>query len=329
MKVFWAYCRSRWRGAALFALFAAVFAAVFALYGLPAAAAGYGALLCAFLGALLLGLDFLSFRARHRRLRELREELIVTSASLPRPRDLLEADYQAALRELWDDRRTATEAMDRRYAELVEYYTVWAHQIKTPIAAMRLLLAEAPAGEERELREELQRIEQYADMVLCYLRLDSESTDYVIKWYDLDAILRQAVRKYSSQFIRRKLRLCYAPVRRQVLTDEKWLLFVLEQLLSNAVKYTPAGSVSLTWEEPGTLVVADTGIGIAPEDLPRVFERGFTGYNGRSDKKASGIGLYLCRRILEKLGHGIRIESEPGRGTRVYLALDTRPLEVE
>ena len=175
----------------------------------------------------------------------------------------------------------------------------------------------------------MQSVEQYVEMVLGYLRHESPSSDYVVRNYALDDIVRQAVRKFASQFIRRKLRLEYAPLNVSVITDEKWLLFVIEQVLSNALKYTRSGSVSITLEAPKTLCIRDTGIGIAPEDLPCVFEKGFTGCNGRTDKRATGIGLYLCRRILEKLGHSITIASTPGAGTTVRIGLQQDALEVE
>ena len=167
-------------------------------------------------------------------------------------------------------------------------------------------------------------------MVLCYLRLDSDTTDFVIAEVDLDKILRQAFRRFSGQFISKKLTLHYTPVHEPVLTDEKWLLFVIEQLLSNAVKYTPAGGViTVTLDQDGVLVLQDTGIGIAPGDLPRVFERGYTGLNGRTDKRASGLGLYLCKRICQNLRHAIRVTSAPGQGTAVYLTLRRDKLEIE
>ncbi len=125
------------------------------------------------------------------------------------------------------------------------------------------------------------------------------------------------------------MKLSYEPTKIRVLTDEKWLLFILEQILSNAIKYTKRGSVAVYMDdrEEKTLVIADTGIGIVAEDVPRVFEKGFTGYNGRYDKRSTGIGLYLCRRVLNRLSHTIRIESEPGQGTRVYINLDTVNLQ--
>lgn len=110
----------------------------------------------------------------------------------------------------------------------------------------------------------------------------------------------------------------------QIVTDEKWFVFCLEQILSNSIKYTPRGSISLRAEEEGKrvlLFLEDTGIGIRAEDLPRIFERGFTGYNGRMDKRATGIGLYLCRRIYGKLGITVQVYSEEGRGTKVVLGI--------
>ena len=166
-------------------------------------------------------------------------------------------------------------------------------------------------------------------MVLTFLRLDSESTDYVIKEYDLDGIVRQAVKKFSGEFISRKISLVYEPLQATVITDEKWLSFVVEQILSNALKYTPSGSITIRLEPDKKLYISDTGIGIAPEDLPRIFENGYTGYNGRTDKKASGIGLYLCKRICDKLGHGIAAESKLDEGTTIILDLSQRKRELE
>ena len=196
---------------------------------------------------------------------------------------------------------------------------------------MRLLLQEEDTPLSRELQSDLFQTEQYVQIALQYLRMEKMTSDLVFARYDLDALIRQAVRKYAPLFIRRKIILSYEPVHCEVLTDEKWLVFVLEQILSNALKYTKSGSIHiyLSPDAPKTLVIEDTGIGIAPEDLPRVFEKGFTGCNGRTDKRATGIGLYLCRRILEKLGHTIAITSTVGEGTTVRIGLQQDALEVE
>ena len=212
---------------------------------------------------------------------------------------------------------------------MMDYYTLWAHQIKTPIASMSLRLQEEDTAQSRALLSDLGRIERYVSMVLTYLRLEGSSTDYVIRKTDLDSVLRPVFKQFAGEFISRKLKLDYTPVNVNVLTDEKWLSFVVEQLLSNALKYTPKGSVSVYLEEPSVLCIRDTGIGIAPEDLPRVFERSYTGLTGRADKRASGLGLSLCKRVCDNLGHGITIESVPGQGTTVRVDLGTRKVNIE
>lgn len=329
MKLLLSYGRSKRWGLLFLVLCLGICALVFGLYHLPLASVGYAALLCAVLALIWLVVDLGAYRRRHQCLEALQTEITVTLEHLPPPLNALEADYQALLHILDAQRREQEGKLSRQYRDMMEYYTIWAHQIKTPIAAMRLLLQEEDSPQSRALGEELQRVEQYVQMVLGYLRLDSESTDFVLRRCDLDTVVRQAVRNYAGSFIRKKIALDYQGVNVQVLTDEKWLRFVIEQVLSNALKYTRSGKVTISLEGEATLVIADTGIGIAPEDLPRIFERGFTGCNGRVDQRSSGIGLYLCRRILKQLGHGIRITSAPGQGTRVCLDLEQHPLEVE
>lgn len=321
MRLLYEYLKEHRKLLCFLAMASCTFAGVFWLYRIPAAAVGYAAAVCAFFGLAFAVPGFVSYRKRHGELVRLAEEIAVTAEHMPKPRGLLERDYQEAVAELFAEEGRRNEKREERMRELTDYYTVWAHQIKTPIAAMRLNLQgeDSPLG--RELSEELMRIEQYAEMVLVVLRLDSPSTDYVIRECSLDDIVKQAVRKFKSQFIRRRIRLEYEPSGCTVISDEKWLLFVIEQVLSNALKYTPAGSVSITVSPGQVLCIRDTGIGIAAEDLPRIFEKGYTGGNGRLDKKASGIGLYLCRRICENLGHRIWAESGPGDGTGVYLEL--------
>lgn len=213
--------------------------------------------------------------------------------------------------------------------ESLDYYTTWVHQIKTPISTMKMILESEDTDEHRELLAELFRIEQYVEMVLSYLRLGSEHSDYVFKECDLDKIIKQAIHRYAPQFVRRKIRLDYKPTTVKVLTDEKWLLFIIEQILSNSIKYTPQGYVSITVTPYKILKIADTGIGIAAEDVPRIFEKGFTGYNGRSDKKSTGLGLYLCKKAADRLSYKISVESTPGVGTTISIDLHTDKLILE
>lgn len=311
------------------ALLVCIFTAVFYLYNLPLEAVFYAAGLTAGAIAVLGVIRFAAFYKRHQALLALRTRIANELTGLPEPLSVIEEDYQELLYALYENRVTLLSKADRAKSDMIDYYTIWAHQIKTPIATMHLLLQTEETVQAEQLSTELFKVEQYVEMVLGYLRLESTSTDYVLKKYDLDGIIRQAVRKYARLFIGKKIGIHYSGIPVSVLTDEKWLLFVFEQVLSNAIKYTKAGAVSIYLEEPRTLVIEDTGIGIAPEDLPRVFEKGYTGYNGRADKKATGIGLYLCRRILQKLGHSIEIESQVDVGTKVKIALDTVELQRE
>ncbi len=321
------FIRSRRRGIGRFLLFCLIFLCVFLLYHLPAGAVLYPSLLCGALGIWFLLGDGRRYREKHRQLCRLSKLPGELMEDFPEPEDPLEEDYLEIIRLLQDEQLQTKNEMNRRFEDMMEYYTIWVHQIKTPIASMHLALEKEDSALSRQLSMELGRIEQYVEMVLCYLRLDSDSTDYVFGEYELDEIVRQAVKKYAGQFIYRKLKLNYSPFHLQVTTDEKWLLFVLEQILSNAMKYTFRGSVTIELEEPSTLCMKDTGIGISPEDLPRIFEKGYTGCNGRTDKKASGLGLYLCRRICDNLGHSIQAESVPGEGTALRIRFEQKKVQ--
>ena len=201
--------------------------------------------------------------------------------------------------------------------------------IKAPIAVMSLLLQQEDTEQNQQLKAELFRVEQYAEMALSYVRLGEGMKDLVIAQYPLDEIIRKAVRKYAGQFIRKKIRLVYVGTEEIVLTDEKWLSFILEQILSNAVKYTVKGSVTIEVNEKKQLTVSDTGIGIAAEDLPRIFEKGYTGKNGRLDRKSTGIGLYLCKMAADKMGHKLSVESVPGEGSSFTIDLESYPFRAE
>ena len=268
-------------------------------------------------------------RRRHEQLQHIGRLSAELIDGLPAPETIADEDHQRIIRMLCDEHRAMEARMTGRFDDMVNYYTVWAHQIKTPIAAMRLQLQNEDSPLSRALSSELLRIEQYVEMVMAYLRLDSDSTDYVFRECALDDVVRPAVRRFAGEFIARRLTLDYGPLNANVITDEKWLGFVVEQVLSNALKYTLTGGVRIYLEKPCTLCIQDTGIGIAADALPRIFENGFTGANGRMDRRATGIGLSLCRKICKNLGHGISAESAPDRGTTIRIDLDQRRLQVE
>lgn len=315
-----------------------VFATVFFLYSLPMEAVLYASFLTILVFGIFGGIRFLSFYRRRVQLRDLKHSITISGLNLPEPSDRIEQDYQELLQILNQNRTELISERDRTQTEMMDYYTLWVHQIKTPIAAMRLLLqtkdtmsgndselAEQFSKNDAELTDQLFKIEQYVEMVLQYLRTESISGDLALRRCPIDTIVKNSVKKYAKSFIRQKISLEYTDPGFEVLTDEKWLTFVIEQVLSNSLKYTKEGKISIYGDEasPRTLVIEDTGIGICPEDLPRIFEKGFTGYNGREDKKSTGIGLYLCNKILRKLSHTISAESEVGKGTRIKIGLDT------
>lgn len=329
MELFLQYLKQCRRIFIVIAVFCVIFAVSFLLYHLPIGAVIYPTLLCAVLGGVIILFDFLRVKREHETLQTIRSITDTIAWAFPKIDGIKDQDYQQIIRLIGEEHGVYRIETNHKYADMIDYYTVWVHQIKTPIASMRLHLQNEDSSLARTLIADLHRIEQYVEMVLTFLRLNSESTDYMIKEYDLDTIIKQAVRKFSSDFIGRKLSLVYKPVNTTVITDEKWLSFVIEQVLSNALKYTPAGSITITLENEKTLRIRDTGIGIAPEDLPRIFENGYTGYNGRTDKMASGIGLYLCKRICNNLGHTITARSIVDVGTIIDIDLTQTKLEVE
>lgn len=324
------YLKSRWRGIAAFAVFVAASGVCAALYSLPFEAVLYPALLVAAFAVVMAILDILRTARRHGALSALRALPDDLSDYLPEPDTIAEEDLSEIIRRLEDRISRLTDDFSRRESDTINYYTMWAHQIKTPISAMSLILKSTDTQESRQLAAELSRVSQYVDMVMAYLRLGSDSTDYTFRETPLDDILRAEVRSFASEFIYRKIALDFTPTGKTVLTDRKWLGFVIGQVLSNALKYTREGKISVFMSPPDTLCVRDTGIGIPPEDLPRVFEPGYTGMTGRSEegRHSSGIGLYLCKMICGRLGHTIRIESD-GNGTSVYISFPKHSAPVD
>ncbi len=320
MKHFGGYLRSRLGTIILCVCLFGVFAAADLLFEVETIVLWYPLILGAVLLLVVGAVDYVMFLKKHKEL---------SYGELPTPKSLIEEDYQSIIAKLKEEAEMRASSASQDYNNMIEYYTVWAHQIKTPIAAMRLNLQSEDSESARKLMGDLNRIESYVEMVLTFLRLDSDSTDYVIKEHDLDEIIKSSVRKFSREFILKKLTLNYEPVKYKCITDEKWLEFIIEQVISNAVKYTSEGGVRIYMDEPGLLVIEDTGIGISAEDLPRIFENGYTGFNGREDKRASGIGLYLCKRIADNLGHKITAESTPGVGTKIIIDVRGKNLGVE
>lgn len=289
------------------------------LYELPLKAVLYPAALSLFIFIIMMTVAFLRERRRYEYLHSV-ESCLPHIPPLQNADSPVEAELSTLLALMKEQVTRLDTEWSGRYEDMNEYYSIWVHQIKTPIAAMKLTLENMDSPESRRLSRDLMRIERYVEMVLTYMRLESDSSDYVFKEYELDDIVRGAIRQFASEFIERRLTLNYEGVQMKVVTDKKWLSFIIEQLLSNALKYTAEGSISVFLED-GALCIKDTGIGISKEDLPRLFDNGFTGRNGRMESKSSGIGLYLCKRTADRLGHTLSLESEPDVGTTARIRL--------
>jgi len=288
------------------------------LAGQDMAYARYTVLLLTFFLLLLVVIDALAYFRRLEALRALSVTLMTSAREWPEAANAVEAELIRFVRELGDAYDDARRKLATEHDDSLEYYTLWVHQIKTPIAALQLILSQEAELHPGMLRQELFKIEQYADLALRYVKLSDIASDLILEPCHLQEIVRESVKKFALLFVYRKLSVEIVPMDDTVITDRRWLAFILEQILSNAIKYTPSGGIRL-YKQGSFLTVEDTGIGIRPEDLPRVFSKGYTGYNGRIDQRASGIGLYLVKKAASALGLAVDIQSEVGVGTKVSL----------
>lgn len=319
-QFFLAYLRSRIRLLVFIFLITGLALAFYSLFTNLGSYFLYFFLLCSFLTLLFFIWDILVEAEVYRK------EMLYSER---KPKSPLEC----ALAEKLDEREAElyqkkSEAQSK-LTDLLDYYTLWVHQIKTPIAATRLLVAEVSERElKQQLEQEIFKIDSYTNLVLQYLRLESFHDDLVFKQLTIENLVKEMVRKYAIFFIQKGLSVDLHDLDKTVVTDEKWLLVVIEQILSNSLKYTNSGGIEIYMEDQ-ELCIKDTGIGIKNSDVLRVFERGFSGYNGRLTQQSSGLGLYLSKKISEELGHQIRIESEVGKGTTVRIKFAEVNLVIE
>ena len=204
--------------------------------------------------------------------------------------------------------------------DLNAYFLMWLHQIKTPMTVSKLLLDKPDENTTSKLKMQLMYIEQYINMAINYLKMIDHSTDMDITEVNLDDIIKDLLKKYSLLFIHNHISLDYQSSATYVISDSKWLMILIEQILSNALKYTENGKISIQYlEDKHTLEIKDTGIGIRSEDIPKIFDRGYSGFNGRMNEKSSGLGLYLAKKISEKLNIQIEVESKLSKGSTFRL----------
>ena len=316
MDIIKSYIKKNLKIYLLLIVFIFIFVLIFYLYNLPFEALFYSGSLC-FVAALITSIiDFNNYRKSYIDLKYLESNILNSMEDLPRSLDIRVEYYQKIIERLHNEVEKLKIEDNKKMEDLADYYSMWIHQIKTPIAAINFLLDNEEI-DVKAFRQELFKIERYVEMVLTYIRLGSETSDYVITSINLDEVVRENIKKYATLFINKKIKLNYVSHETYVISDKKWLGFAFEQLLSNAIKYTKSGGeISINISE-SKLIIEDNGIGIYEEDLPRIFEQSFTGLNGRYEKKSSGLGLYLCKKTLDKLQHKIEITSEVNKGTKV------------
>lgn len=208
--------------------------------------------------------------------------------------------------------------------EYQEYIETWVHEIKTPIASTMLIIENNEELVPYSMKNEIKKIENYIDQVLYYSRSNDVSKDYIIKKMDLEYVVRNVVKKNASDFINKKIAIDMHNLSGFVYSDSKWIEFIINQIISNSIKYSttenPKVSIYSTKNENNTiLTIKDNGVGISPKDLNRVFEKGFTGENGRLYGKSTGIGLYLCKKLCDKLGIGLTLNSIHNKGTEINI----------
>lgn len=318
MEILKSYLKKNIKVYILFVVFIAIFFIMFYLYNLPLEALIYTGSFC-FLTALIASfLDFVNYRESYKKLKFLEQNILNDLDALPKSLDIRIDYYHKIIEKLYEELEKLTQENRQKNTDMVDYYSMWVHQIKTPIAAMNFLLDNEEV-DQKNLQQELFKIERYVEMVLTYIRLDSTSSDYVITKINLDEVVKDSVKKYATIFINKKIKLNFVSHETMVISDKKWLSFAIEQILGNSVKYSNTGGEITIETCENKLIVEDNGMGIKEEDLPRIFEKGFTGFNGRYEKKSSGLGLYLCKKTLDKLGHHIEISSKVGEGTRVEI----------
>ena len=318
MEILKSYLKKNIKVYILFVVFIAIFFIMFYLYNLPLEALIYTGSFCFLASVIASFSDFVNYRESYKKLKFLEKNILNDLEDLPKSLDIRIDYYHKIIEKLYEELEKLTQENRQKNTDMVDYYSMWVHQIKTPIAAMNFLLDNEEV-DQKILQQELFKIERYVEMVLTYIRLDSISSDYVITKINLDEVVKDSVKKYATIFINKKIKLNYVSHETMVISDKKWLSFAFEQILGNSVKYSSAGGEITIETYENKLVIEDNGMGIKEEDLPRIFEKGFTGFNGRYEKKSSGLGLYLCKKTLDKLGHHIEISSKAGEGTRIEI----------
>lgn len=309
-------------------LFLTIFGLVFYLYHLPIEHYFYSSFLILVILVLYMVYDYFNYLKKHDALRELENNITYLEENLPKVNIQSELNYQRLILRLAEDNRQLISEADKKHSDLIKYYTLWTHQIKTPLSALDFLLQNRGPDVLDDMELQIMNVESYVDMALEYLRIENMSSDLKLEKYSIRQIINKAIKSYSKMFIYKNIKLELDILDFSIITDEKWLLFLVKQLLSNALKYTPEGKIKI-YTKGNSLYISDNGIGIQKEDIPSIFNQGFTGYNGRMNQKSTGLGLYLVKEVIHNLGHDIKITSTVDLGTTVELDFSQVHLVIE
>ncbi|MBU3216772.1 sensor histidine kinase [Clostridium estertheticum] len=234
------------------------------------------------------------------------------------------AEINNILKELGRDMNEHVKYYRNIKEEYKEYIEMWVHEIKTPIASSKLLMENNITETTRIINNQMNRIENFVEQVLYYSRSDEVSNDYIIKKIVLSSIIQKVINKNATDFISKKINLKLDNIDEFIYSDEKWIEFILNQIVGNSIKYCKGKENKINiytkkLDNSVVLIVEDNGVGIIDRDLKRVFEKGFTGENGRRFGKSTGMGLYLCKKLCSKLGILLNIQSKINKGTKVEL----------
>lgn len=252
--------------------------------------------------------------------------------SMPKPLSREEKIYYDLLLKLYGESNEMMTKYNNSFEENLEFVTMWVHEAKTPITAIKLIIQNSldnPTEKDLySIEDEVDKIEEFVQMTLCYVRSMDFEKDFLLQGVNLGSIVRNCISKEYSVISNKHIVLDTSDIDIKIDTDEKWLSFIVKQILDNAIKYSVEHGtvrVYLVQEEKKiSLCIEDSGIGIKPEDLNRIFDKNYTGYNGRNAKNSTGIGLYLSKIFCEKLGYTLLVSSEYGRGTKFSIVMPKR-----
>ncbi len=293
-----------------------LFVLVFFLYGISWAQINYPLFICFLALSLYFVLDFYFFNKKYKELSTMLKEKNYDFSNV-QAYNPLEQKYIEIMNSSNQSHNENINMLKQKNDTNADYLLLWSHQIKTPLSALNLMSQKLPNS--GEYMEQLFYVDAYIDMMLQFLKLDNINEDYRFEQFNIGDVIRDSIKFFRPVFINSNTAVQLDNIDVTVLSDKKLLGFVIKQIISNAIKYSPKGLIKIFMENNNTLVIEDNGIGIQAEDIPMLFKKGFTGYNGRQHQKSSGIGLFLSHEILTKINHSITISSTPGKGTIVKI----------